>query len=118
MQHAVLVALEEAAGYPEEMCSEFKARRDIICERLNAMPGVSCHVPTGAFYVFPKVDVPGLNSEEIAMALLEGGVLCSPGTAFGELGEGHLRFAYTIGRDDINKGMDRVEVVLAGLRGD
>jgi len=64
------------------------------------------------------VDVPGLNSEEIAMALLEGGVLCSPGTAFGELGEGHLRFAYTIGRDDINKGMDRVEVVLAGLRGD
>ena len=67
--------------------------------------------------MFPKVDVPGMNSEEIAMALLEGGVLCSPGTAFGAAGEGHLRFAYTIGREDIEMGMDRVEVVLERLRG-
>ena len=118
MQHAVLEALEEAPDYPQKMCAEFKTRRDLICERLNAMPGVSCHVPTGAFYVFPKVDVPGMNSEEIAMALLEGGVLCSPGTAFGAAGEGHLRFAYTIGREDIGRGMDRVEAVLARLRGD
>ena len=117
MQHAVLEALEEAPDYPRKMCAEFKTRRDLICERLNAMPGVSCHVPTGAFYVFPKVDVPGMNSEEIAMALLEGGVLCSPGTAFGAAGEGHLRFAYTIGREDIEMGMDRVEVVLERLRG-
>tara|TARA_B100001113_G_scaffold146830_1_gene120379 strand:- start:728 stop:1030 length:303 start_codon:yes stop_codon:yes gene_type:complete len=100
------------------MCQEFKARRDLICERLNSMPGVSCHVPTGAFYVFPKVEVPGMNSEEIAMALLEGGVLCSPGSAFGDAGEGHLRFAYTIGRDSISRGMDRVEKVLAELRED
>tara|TARA_B100000929_G_scaffold3322_1_gene2802 strand:- start:809 stop:1957 length:1149 start_codon:yes stop_codon:yes gene_type:complete len=118
MQHAVLEALEEAPDYPREMCAEFKTRRDLICERLNAMQGVSCHVPTGAFYVFPKVDVPGMNSEEIAMALLEGGVLCSPGTAFGAAGEGHLRFAYTIGREDIDRGMDRVEAVLTRLRGD
>ena len=118
MQHAVLEALEEAPDYPRKMCAEFKTRRDLICERLNAMPGVSCHVPTGAFYVFPKVDVPGMNSEEIAMALLEGGVLCSPGTAFGAAGEGHLRFAYTTGREDIDLGMDRVEAVLARLRGD
>ena len=118
MQHAVLEALEEAPDYPRKMCVEFKTRRDLICERLNAMPGVSCHVPTGAFYVFPKVDVPGMNSEEIAMALLEGGVLCSPGTAFGAAGEGHLRFAYTTGREDIDRGMDRVEAVLARLRGD
>ena len=118
MQHAVLEALEEAPDYPRKMCAEFKTRRDLICERLNAMPGVSCHVPTGAFYVFPKVDVPGMNSEEIAMALLEGGVLCSPGTAFGAAGEGHLRFAYTIGREDIDRGMDRVEAVLTRLRGD
>ena len=50
------------------------------------------------------------------MALLEGGVLCSPGSAFGEAGEGHLRFAYTIGREDISRGMDRVEKILANLR--
>ncbi len=118
MQYAVLEALEKAPDYPETMCREFKERRDLICERLNSMPGVTCHVPTGAFYVFPKVEVPGLTSEEIAIKLLEGGVLCSPGTAFGEAGEGHLRFAYTIGREDISRGMDRVAKVLAELRGD
>ena len=118
MQYAVLEALEKAPDYPETMCREFKERRDLICERLNSMPGVTCHVPTGAFYVFPKVEVPGLTSEEIAIKVLEGGVLCSPGTAFGEAGEGHLRFAYTIGREDISRGMDRVAKVLAELRGD
>ena len=118
MQYAVLEALEKAPDYPETMCREFKERRDLICERLNSMPGVTCHVPTGAFYVFPKVEVPGLTSEEIAIKLLEGGVLCSPGTAFGEAGEGHLRFAYTIGREDISRGMDRVAKVLAELRGE
>jgi aspartate/methionine/tyrosine aminotransferase len=117
MQYAVLTAFDEAADYPAEMTVEFKARRDLICGRLNAMPGVTCHVPEGAFYVFPKVEVPGMNSEGIAIALLEGGVLCSPGTAFGCSGEGHLRFAYTIGREDITRGMDKVEAVLMRLRG-
>jgi len=118
MQHAVLTAFDEASTYPEEMSLEFKARRDLICERLNAMPGVSCHVPKGAFYVFPKVEVPGLSSEEIALELLKGGVLCSPGSAFGASGEGHLRFAYTIGREDISRGMDKVAKTLASLRGE
>jgi aspartate aminotransferase len=116
MQYAVLEAFTRANDYPEQMAVEFKARRDLICSRLNAMPGVSCHVPHGAFYVFPKVDVPGMNSEEVAIELLKGGVLCSPGTAFGGSGEGHLRFAYTISRADISTGMDKVEAVLAELR--
>ena len=118
MQYAVLEALEHASDYPAKMRDEFQVRRDLICERLNAMEGVSCHVPTGAFYVFPKFDIPGVTSEELAMALLEGGVLCSPGTAFGSAGEGHLRFAYTTGRENISLGMDRVEIVLNKLRGD
>ena len=117
MQYAVLEALNEAPDYPEMICNKLKGRRDLICERLNAIPGVSCHVPTGAFYVFPKVEVPGMSSEEIALKLLEGGVLCSPGTAFGEAGEGHLRFAYAIDKDDIIKGMDRVEKIIHELRG-
>lgn len=116
MQYAVLEAFEAASDYPSKMAAEFKARRDLICGRLNAMPFVSCHVPEGAFYVFPKVVVPGMNSEELAIELLKGGVLCSPGSAFGSSGEGHLRFAYTIGRDDISRGMDKVEAVLEGLR--
>ncbi|MEC7704797.1 MAG: aminotransferase class I/II-fold pyridoxal phosphate-dependent enzyme, partial [Candidatus Thermoplasmatota archaeon] len=109
-------AFDEASDYPAHMAAEFKARRDLICQRLNAMPFVSCHVPEGAFYVFPRVDVPGMNSEEVAIELLKGGVLCSPGSAFGESGEGHLRFAYTIGREDISRGMDKVEQVLQNLR--
>jgi aspartate aminotransferase len=116
MQYAVLEAFVGADDYPEQMAVEFKARRDLICSRLNAMPGVSCHVPRGAFYVFPKVEVPGLNSEEVALELLKGGVLCSPGTAFGGSGEGHLRFAYTVSRDDISAGMDKVAATLSGLR--
>jgi aspartate aminotransferase len=116
MQYAVLAAFDGAGDYPEQMAIEFKARRDLICARLNAMPGVSCHVPEGAFYVFPRVDVPGMSSEDVAMELLKGGVLCSPGSAFGSSGEGHLRFAYTIGREDISRGMDKVEAVLSRLR--
>ena len=118
MQYAVLAAFENANDYPDEMCAEFKARRDLICTRLNAMPGVQCHVPEGAFYVFPKVEVPGMSSEEVAIELLKGGVLCSPGSAFGQSGEGHLRFAYTISRDDISRGMDKTEAVLKRLRGE
>jgi aspartate aminotransferase len=119
MQYAVLEAMNKASDYPSLMCSEFKSRRDLICNRLNAMAGVSCHVPDGAFYVFPKVEVEGYNSEQLAIAILErGGVLCSPGTAFGEAGEGHLRFAYTLDKDGISKGMDRLEEVLSELRGE
>jgi aspartate/methionine/tyrosine aminotransferase len=63
--------------------------------------------------------VEGYNSEQLAIAILErGGVLCSPGTAFGEAGEGHLRFAYTLDKDGISKGMDRLEEVLSELRGE
>jgi len=118
MQYAVLAAFENANDYPDKMCAEFKARRDLICSRLNSMPGVQCHVPEGAFYVFPKVEVPGMSSEEVAIELLKGGVLCSPGSAFGKSGEGHLRFAYTISRNDISRGMDKTEAVLKRLRGE
>tara|TARA_B100000131_G_scaffold312291_1_gene346190 strand:+ start:138 stop:1295 length:1158 start_codon:yes stop_codon:yes gene_type:complete len=115
MQYAVLAAFQNASEYPEQMALEFKERRDLICQRLNQMPGVSCHIPKGAFYVFPKVSVDGMNSEDLAIELLKGGVLCSPGSAFGQSGEGHLRFAYTISKDDISLGMDKVEAVLKKL---
>ncbi len=118
MQYAVLEAFDQASDYPDRMATEFRARRDLICQRLNAMEGVSCHVPNGAFYVFPKVEVKGMSSEQVSIALLKGGVLCSPGSAFGASGEGHLRFAYTIGREDIARGMDKVEKTLGELRAD
>lgn len=117
MQYAVLEAMEHANEYPSMMAAEFQKRCNLIVDRLNAMPGVQCHRPKGAIYVFPKVEVEGMTSEDIAMALLSDGVLCSPGSAFGPSGEGHLRFAYTISQEDISRGMDKVEATLKRLQG-
>ena len=117
MQYAVLAAMDKASDYPDVIANEFKDRCALIVDRLNAMPGVQCHKPKGAIYVFPKVEVPGMNSEEIALELLKDGVLCSPGSAFGPSGEGHLRFAYTISKQDIEIGMDKVAATLLRLNG-
>ena len=117
MQYAVLAAMEHASDYPYKIAKEFQQRCELIVERLNQMPGVECHKPKGAIYVFPKVIVPGMNSEELALELLKDGVLCSPGSAFGPSGEGHLRFAYTISKEDISKGMDKMEETLKRLHG-
>ena len=117
MQYAVLAAMEHASDYPDKIAKEFQQRCELIVERLNGMPGVECHKPKGAIYVFPKVIVPGMNSEELALELLKDGVLCSPGSAFGPSGEGHLRFAYTISKEDITKGMDKMEETLKRLHG-
>ena len=116
MQYAVLDAMEKANDYPTMMAEEFKQRCDLIVDRLNAMPGVECQKPKGAIYVFPRVTVNGMNSQEVAMELLKDGVLCSPGSAFGPSGEGHLRFAYTISQADISRGMDKVEETLLRLQ--
>lgn len=115
MQYAVLEAIEKANDYPSMMAEEFKQRCSLIVDRLNSMPGVQCHKPKGAIYVFPKVNVPNMTSEEVALEILKDGVLCSPGSAFGPSGEGHLRFAYTISQEDIARGMDKVEATLNRL---
>ncbi len=115
MQHAILATMVHASDYPDMVAAEFKQRRDLIVDRLNAMPGVECHKPQGAIYVFPKITVPGMNSQDLALEFLKDGVLCSPGSAFGPSGEGHLRFAYTISQEDIIRGMDKVESTLDRL---
>ncbi len=116
MQYAVLAALEEAMDYPTMMVRAYERRRDLIVDRLNAVPGVSCHLPKGAFYVFPQVESGHLTSEELALEILKDGVLCSPGSAFGAAGEGHLRFAYTTSYERIGKGMEIFEGTMARLR--
>ncbi len=116
MQYGVLAALWRAADYPSEMRDAFWERRDLICHRLNAMPGISCHVPEGAFYVFPKFDLQGWTSVDVALEILKAGVVCSPGSAFGEAGEGHLRFAYTLGVERIDEAMDIVQSVIEEIR--
>ena len=116
MQYAVLEAMEKAPEFPAEVSQAFKQRCDVIVDRLNEIDGVECRKPKGAIYVFPKVTVPGMNSEQIAMELLKDGVLCSPGSAFGSSGEGHVRLAFTIGIEDIHKGMDIFKATIQRLR--
>src|SRR5262249_44938226 len=79
----------------DRMLEEFRRRRDIIVDGLNAIPSIKCHKPLGAFYVFPNITGTGMSSRELSERLLnEAGVACLSGTAFGKFGEGYLRFSY------------------------
>jgi aspartate/methionine/tyrosine aminotransferase len=94
-QHAAIAALEGPWDAVDTMLAAFRERRDVIVSGLNAVPGVSCVEPGGAFYAFPNISELGLSAATLADRLLEdAGVACLPGTAFGTYGEGHLRFSY------------------------
>jgi aspartate/methionine/tyrosine aminotransferase len=84
------------------MRAEFIARRQLMVDGLNAIPGVTCVMPHGAFYTFPNVSSFGRTSNEIADHLLyDAGVCGLSGTAFGAHGEGHLRFSYANSRENL-----------------
>jgi aspartate/methionine/tyrosine aminotransferase len=91
------------------MIEEFRARRTVVVDGLNAIPGVTCFNPPGAFYVFPRLDVPGWDSGRIADALLdEAGVVTLPGTGFGAEGEGYIRISYANSQDNLREGLRRI----------
>lgn len=116
-QRAGIEALDGDQSAVDGMCAEFDRRRRRIVELLNAMPGVRCHLPTGAFYVFPNVSSFGVKVAELQHRILtEAGVACLAGTAFGSHGEGYLRFSYATSMQNIEEGMRRVAAFLAGLR--
>ena len=97
----------------QEMVAEFKRRRDVVVDRLNTLPGVTCHKPLGAFYVFPNIQQTGLDERKLADRLLyEGGVAVLPGTSFGEGGKGYLRLSYAASIDQLEEGVDRIKGVL------
>ncbi|TMD12029.1 MAG: pyridoxal phosphate-dependent aminotransferase [Chloroflexi bacterium] len=99
----------------EAMVAEFKRRRDVIVDLLNAMPGVRCHRPLGSFYVFPNITGTGLDERRLADRLLyEAGVAALPGTSFGEGGKGFMRFSYANSIPQIEEGMRRLKGVLEG----
>ncbi|MCK5561976.1 MAG: aminotransferase class I/II-fold pyridoxal phosphate-dependent enzyme, partial [Thermoplasmata archaeon] len=103
-QHAALAALKGPQDAVKAMVTEFKARRDLIVGELNAIEGFNCITPKGAFYAFPSFEFE-LKAGELAMKLAENGLICTPGSAFGERGEGHLRLSYATSQDNIRKGM-------------
>ena len=97
----------------EEMVAEFKRRRDVVVDRLNAIPGIRCHKPLGAFYVFPNITGTGQNERELADRMLyEGGVAVLAGTSFGEEGKGYLRLSYANSVEQIEEGVRRMRGVL------
>ena len=113
-QIACIEALEGPQDSVVAMVAEFRARRDLVVNALNQMPGVSCVTPQGAFYVFPNIRGTGFKSVELQDRLLdEAGVACLAGTAFGRLGEGYLRFSYAASRADLSQAMERVSSFLA-----
>ncbi|OLD57859.1 MAG: aspartate aminotransferase [Acidobacteria bacterium 13_1_40CM_2_56_5] len=94
-QRAGMAALSGPQDCVTAMVTEFRKRRDVIVKGLNEIPGFRCSVPPGAFYAFPNVSGTGISSKELADYLLnEAGVACLNGAAFGEHGNGYLRFSY------------------------
>ena len=113
--HFTQVAGVEALTGPQdqvaEVVAEYQRRRDVLVAGLNAIPGIRCRTPQGAFYVFPNVSSFGKSSDWLADYLLEeAGVAVLPGTAFGPNGEGFLRLFFA-------NSMDNIELALAQMQG-
>jgi aspartate/methionine/tyrosine aminotransferase len=110
-QMAAIEAFEspDSSAAVERMVEQFRRRRDLVVDGLNAIPGVRCQRPEGAFYAFPNIEGTGLDERELASGLLESaGVAVLPGTAFGQAGKGFLRLAYTQGEADLRTGLERI----------
>lgn len=115
-QLAAVEALEAPASEMavKEMVRAFRARRDKLVAGLNQIHGFRCHLPQAAFYAFPNVTGTGIQSRELARRLLdEAGVASLAGETFGQGGQGHLRFAYTISEADIGEALARIAQFVA-----
>ena len=103
--YGALAAMSDIDNYLEDARTIFKRRRDLIVERINEIDGMHITKPKGAFYAFPSYDL-DIPSADLAMELAKNGLICTPGSAFGSFGEGHLRFSYAADETKISKGMD------------
>ena len=113
-QRAALLAIEGPQDSVRAMVAEFKARRDVLVEGLNAIPGISCPVPRGAFYAFANITGTGLSSQAFETgALQEAGVSLLSGTAFGSFGEGYVRISFANSQDAIREALRRIGEWLA-----
>ena len=109
-QMAGIAALQGDQSSVDRMRDEFQRRRDVFVAGLNRIPGFSCRVPKGAFYVFPNIRRTGWNAKKLADSLLEdAGVACLAGTAFGDFGEGYLRFSTANSLENLNKALGRID---------
>lgn len=108
IQHGAIAALEESQDCVEEMRQAFVKRRQMMLARLNAIPGLSCSRPDGAFYMFPDISKTGLKSMEFCISLLEEyKVAIIPGIAFAA--DDNIRLSYATDMKTIERGLDRLE---------
>jgi aspartate aminotransferase len=116
-QLAAVEALNGPQDSVDAMVEEFRARRKLIVDGLNAIPGFRCLKPRGAFYVFPNVEGTGMSGGQLAEKLLnDAGVSVLSGTAFGDVGVHHMRVSYANSRENINLALERIGEVVASLR--
>jgi aspartate/methionine/tyrosine aminotransferase len=109
-QIAGIEALTGDQSAVEAMGHEFQQRCALVVQRLNQIPGFSCRMPHGAFYAFPNITGTGRTSQDLANALLEeAGVAVLSGAAFGQFGEGYLRFSVANSTENLNLALDRIE---------
>ncbi|MGD2251820.1 MAG: pyridoxal phosphate-dependent aminotransferase [Anaerolineales bacterium] len=116
VQWAGIEALKGSQREAEVMREAFRERRDLIVKGLNAIQGIRCAMPPGAFYVFPNITAYGKSSRELADYLLEeAGVATLPGTDFGGGGEGYLRLSYANSPENIEKALERISTAVHRL---
>jgi aspartate aminotransferase len=108
-QFAALEALTGPQDVVQAMMAEFDARRRLVVDLLNDIPGISCIMPKGAFYAFPNTSATGFKAKDLATRLLEGpGVATIGGPDFGVLGEGYIRLSYANSQDNIREALARI----------
>jgi aspartate/methionine/tyrosine aminotransferase len=112
-------AVEALVGQQDDvdrMVVEFRARRDLVVDGLNAIPGIECRKPLGAFYVFPSIRGTGLTGADLAERLLqEAGVCVLPGSAFGTLGDDHIRISYANSQANLTEALGRIRTLVEPL---
>ena len=111
-QVAALEALEDSTHAVHAMVIEYRRRRDLFVDKLNAIPGFRCQSPDGAFYAWVNIEDTGIPAAELANLLLdEAGVAGIAGAAFGTAGENYLRFSLVSARNLLEEALSRIERV-------
>ncbi|MCB8839511.1 pyridoxal phosphate-dependent aminotransferase [Aurantimonas sp. VKM B-3413] len=113
-QFAGIAAIDGPQDDVATMMAAFDRRRKVVVEGLNALPGVSCATPKGAFYAFPNIAGTGWKAKPLASALLEeASVALIGGPDFGILGEGYVRLSYANSEENIRRALERMGAFLS-----
>jgi aspartate aminotransferase len=114
IQYAVAHALKEVDQFMDMHRKEYDSRRRLIVSLLNDIPGFHCSLPKGAFYAFPSYEQ-DVACLELGRTIVKSGVICIPGCAFGDAGDGHLRFSYAASEERIKAGIEKVKEIVEGM---